>query len=302
MAAGCEGPALNTAIEVARLLRESAADLSQSFLPRMVALLRDSNALHLLLKAAIVCDLAALVKVASGTASKTSFSDDALAYMMGCVVTMLSALHAKGIVCRGIQPENLYLDADGRVVLLDHRTCKVGVVDELLAYTLVGATDYLSPEQVSLGGHGRAVDLWAMGVLLLEVATGTNPFAASGEVATFNRITSLGSASFLAVQVPPMVSASVKGLALKLVLPDPAARLGMGAGGLNLVKAEPLFSGINWNTLYLDSSPLVSFVAQMQRLAVGDDLSAFADHEGWSDPFDAALLNLDFLDAAAPGS
>jgi hypothetical protein len=132
-------------------------------------------------------------------------------------------------------------------------------------------------------------------VLLFEVATGSNPFAMGGEVATFNKISSLGSAAFLHVPIPPMVSPRIRSLIGKLILPDPSARLGMGTGGINLIKHEPLFAQhINWNTLYLDSSPLVAYSGELSKVIMNEDIRNFADTEGWNESFDLSQLKIDF--------
>lgn len=274
---------LHTAVEVNALLRQSVLDISQSFLPRSACALRENNALHLLFKGGVVCDLSVFLKQQSTKSKQNSIlPETVVAYIAGCVVTALAALHKASIIYRGVQPENLYVDTEGRVVLLDHRTCKVGGID-MLSYTLCGAADYLAPEQVSLTGHGRAVDLWALGVLLYEIAAGASPFAQGGEVATFHKISSLGTASYPQVQVPSFVVPTIKSLISKLIVPDPSQRLGMGLGGFDDVRLEPLFTGLHWKTLYLDPSPLQVFAKEMLNDIVVDaeGVGNIGETEGW---------------------
>lgn len=266
---------ISTAIEVGTLLRQ-VKSAAQSFLPTLVAALRDPNAVHLIFKADLVSDLSTLIK----HRAKMHFSEQMLAYIAACVVTAIGALHQESIICRGIQPENLYLDIDGRVVLFDFRTCKINGTD-MLCYTLCGASDYLAPEQVSMSGHGRAVDFWALGVLLHEVSTGANPFAQGGEVATFNKISSLGTRNFPRVSIPNHVIGTVKGLIEKLLISDPNSRLGMGADGIAAIKREPLFTGVNWSTLFLDASPLQPSAEELIHELAGDVLEEFGNSEGW---------------------
>ena len=52
------------------------------------------------------------------------------------------------IVYRAVQPESINVDASGRLVLVDYRVCKVGLTPGEKTFTVCGAADYLSPEQV----------------------------------------------------------------------------------------------------------------------------------------------------------
>ena len=70
------------------------------------------------------------------------------------------------------------LAAGGYCKLVDFGFAKVVADDR--TYTLVGTTGYLAPELVLGQGYGRAVDFWALGVLLFGVAYGLSPFDCDG--------------------------------------------------------------------------------------------------------------------------
>ena len=90
----------------------------------------------------------------------------------------LAAAHAVGVVHRDIKPANILLDANGNATVTDFG---IALVTSRPARELHGATTgtphYMSPEQ-SLGEHidGRS-DVYALGVVLYEMLTGTCPFS-----------------------------------------------------------------------------------------------------------------------------
>ena len=94
-------------------------------------------------------------------------------FYMGCIVLALEYLHAQHIIYRDLKPENVVINANGYIKLVDLGFAKK---IHLRTYTLCGTPEYLSPEQITLRGHGRGVDWWASGVFLYELLVGFTPF------------------------------------------------------------------------------------------------------------------------------
>ncbi|MDC0741820.1 serine/threonine-protein kinase [Polyangium mundeleinium] len=148
------------------------------------------------------------------------------------VLEALDAAHRVGIIHRDLKPENVFVAFDvsrGQAVvrLLDFGIAKVldssGPSPRTRTGVVFGTPDYLSPEQATGDApiDGRS-DLFAVGVLLYELLTGTRPFRAPTAVATAFRVVHAEAPTLAAagVHVDPRLEAVVA----KLLQKDPMKR------------------------------------------------------------------------------
>jgi protein kinase-like protein len=103
----------------------------------------------------------------------------------------LAAAHTAGVTHRDIKPENVIRTPSGGVKILDFGLARMaGATSPKLTQSgvIIGTPAYMAPEQV-LGQHvDFRTDVFAFGLLIYELATGVNPFAARTVSATFARI------------------------------------------------------------------------------------------------------------------
>ena len=94
------------------------------------------------------------------------------------VVSALAAAHRAGIVHRDVKPENVLIADDGRVKVADFGLAKAVGTDTQHTATggvLIGTVSYLAPELVSEGTSDARADVYAVGVMLYELLTGSKP-------------------------------------------------------------------------------------------------------------------------------
>lgn len=106
--------------------------------------------------------------------------------------------HAAGIAHRDVKPENLMVRRDGVVKVLDFGLARLfrpggasgdpGDFARTATGMIVGTAGYLSPEQLRGEKADGTSDVFALGVVLHEMVTGTNPFQRTNPVDTFSAI------------------------------------------------------------------------------------------------------------------
>ncbi|KAF2287189.1 hypothetical protein GH714_038655 [Hevea brasiliensis] len=85
--------------------------------------------------------------------------------------------HEKHIIHRDLKPSNLLINHRGEVKITDFGVSAILASTSGQANTFVGTYNYMSPERISGRQYGSKSDIWSLGLVLLEFATGQFPYS-----------------------------------------------------------------------------------------------------------------------------
>jgi serine/threonine protein kinase len=110
----------------------------------------------------------------------------------------VASAHGAGVVHRDLTPENLMVSRNGSVKILDFGLAKLlrpaefsggaALGGHTATGMVIGTAGYLSPEQLRGGKASERSDVFSLGLVLYEMATGGNPFQRSNAADTFSAI------------------------------------------------------------------------------------------------------------------
>jgi serine/threonine protein kinase len=222
--------------QVEHVLSEKAilAEINHPFVVCMGAAFQDTTSLYMLLEYVIGGELFSHLRKAG------RFSNDTTRFFGAQIVLALEYLHSLDIVYRDLKPENLLLDHNGYLKITDFGFAKK-VEDR--TWTVCGTPEYLAPEIIQSKGHGKAVDWWALGVLLYEMLAGYPPFYDENPFGIYQKILA-GK-----VDYPKHFDPYAKDLIKKLLQPDRSKRYGNLKNGAEDIRKHKWFKGFDWEAL-----------------------------------------------------
>lgn len=124
--------------------------------------------------------------------AKGSYYERDAANLVRSITGAVAYLHDNGIVHRDLKPENLLFrtaDEDSDLLIADFGLSRIIDSEKFhVLTTTCGTPGYMAPEIFKKSGHGKPVDLWAIGVITYFLLCGYTPFDRESSVDEMNAI------------------------------------------------------------------------------------------------------------------
>ncbi|KAF0695786.1 Aste57867_13437 [Aphanomyces stellatus] len=167
---------------------------------------------------------------------------DGVRFLAAQLVAALHAVHARGIVLRDLKPPNILIDYPSGYIALTDFGLAARQADAPLNH-VCGTTAYMAPE-ILLHAYDQQVDMWALGVILFEVAVGKLPFHLDPPWCHKHVNRWVGILTCQRVDFPRDMDPAAQDFIEGLLRPDPRRRL-----RVDTARQHRFFRGMDWTAL-----------------------------------------------------
>lgn len=176
----------------------------------------------------LVTDLALGGELFDRICRKGSYYESDAADLIRAVLSAVAYLHDHGIVHRDLKPENLLFrtpEDNADLLIADFGLSRIMDEEQFhVLTTTCGTPGYMAPEIFKKTGHGKPVDLWALGVITYFLLCGYTPFDRDSDFEEMQAILN-ADYSFTPIEYWRGVSDSAKDFIRRCLTIDPGKRM-----------------------------------------------------------------------------
>lgn len=172
----------------------------------------------------------------------------------------LKFLHSKGVIHRDIKSDNILLNTDGMIKMTDFGFCAQINELNLKRTTMVGTPYWMAPEVVSRKEYGPKVDIWSLGIMVIEMIEGEPPYLNETPLRALYLIATNGTPR---LKEPEALSNDIKKFLARCLQVDPVKR----ANAEKLLEDKFILESDNVSSL----APLVKIATMKKASEAFDD-------------------------------
>lgn len=148
-------------------------------------------------------------------------SENVISQVMKQTLEGLAYIHSRHVIHRDIKSDNVLIGAEGEIKIADFGYAAQLIKSGRVRQTVCGTPYWMAPELIKGQDYDQKVDIWSLGVMMIECAEGDPPYFEDDPIRALFRITTEG--------IPPLKepgkwSSNFKDFLAKTVIQDPKQR------------------------------------------------------------------------------
>jgi len=195
---------------------QAAANLQSPYIVNIYDWGQDGETYYIVMEYVRGTDLKSIIQ------QKGALDSRRVAEIGAQVCSALSVAHGYDVIHRDIKPHNIMVTPDGSVKVMDFGIARAGNTTMTQTGSVLGTAHYVSPEQAQGRVLTAGSDLYSLGIVLFEAATGRLPFDADTPVAV--ALKQVNEAAPLPRQLNPGIDSNLESVIVNAMAKDPATR------------------------------------------------------------------------------